>query len=219
MPAPTMSRRRDVSQADKVCAIKSSDLWAAVWREGQAAAGGPVEAYLASRGLALPADAPLRFHPACPRQNEKLPAMLALMTHPQTGCPSGIHRTFLKADGSGKADMTPAKMMLGGAGIIRLTNEVTAGLGIAEGIETALAIMQHTGWSPVWAAGSAGAIAKFPVLAGVECLTIFADADDKGAGLDAAHACARRWFAAGREATVQQPPAGTDWLDALGRAA
>ena len=197
----------------------ASDLWAAVWREGQPAAGSPVEAYLASRGLVLPPDAPLRFHPACPRQGERLPAMVALMRGAVSGEPCGVHRSYLRPDGDGKADVTPAKMMMGAAGTIRLCGDVTTGLGIAEGIETSLAIMQRIGWAPVWAAGSAGAIAKFPILPGIEALTVFADADDKGAGLEAAHACARRWFQAGREATVQQPPAGKDWLDALGRAA
>jgi len=38
---------------------------------------------------------------------------------------------------------------------------VTAGLGLAEGIETALAVMQRAGWSPVWAATSAGAMDRF----------------------------------------------------------
>ena len=38
---------------------------------------------------------------------------------------------------------------------------MTAGLGLAEGIETALAVMQRAGWSPVWAATSAGAMDRF----------------------------------------------------------
>ncbi len=75
--------------------------------------------------------------------------------------------------------------------------------------------MQATGWRPIWAACSAGAIARFPVLPGIESLTIFADADDKGAGLEAAWNCAERWRAARREVTIQCPPAGTDWHDVL----
>jgi hypothetical protein len=43
----------------------------------------------------------------------------------------------------------------------------------------------------VWAATSAGAIAKFPVLHGIESLTIFADAD--ATGLRSAAACQERW--------------------------
>jgi len=141
--------------------------------------------------------------------------MVALMTDPVTAEPCGVHRTFLRLDGSGKAD-GQAKMMLGGAGVIRLVpdDEVTIGLGLAEGIETALSVMQEAGWSPVWACGSAGAISTFPVLPGIECLTIFADADANGAGIKAARACAARWTEGGREVIVRYPRAGgMDWND------
>lgn len=187
-----------------------------VWREAVNSAGSPIETYLASRGLRLPATPVLRFHPACPRGKERLPAMIALMTDATTGEPVGIHRTFLRHDGHGKAD-GHSKMMLGGAGIIRLAPDeaVTLGLGLAEGIETSLAVMQHAGWSPVWAAASAGAIATFPVLPGIEALTIFADAD--AAGDKAARACAEKWQEAGREVTIARPLAG-DWND-IGRSA
>ena len=183
--------------------------------EGLPAAGTPVETYLTNRGLALAEGAPLRFHPACPRGAERLPAMLALMTDPATAAPCGVHRTFLRPDGSGKADGT-AKAMLGNAGLIRLVHdaEVTLGLGIAEGIETALAVMQRAGWRPVWAATSAGSISRFPVLPGIETLTIFADADRPGQ--DAARTCLDRWAAANREARILTPPAG-DWDDMLDR--
>lgn len=199
-----------------------NEYWLTIWRECIPPAGTPAGAYLASRGLQLPPDAPIRFHPQCPRQSDKLPAMITLMTDPVTNIPTGIHRTFLTPDGSGKAAVEPAKMMLGAAGVIRLTpdEEITAGLGIAEGIETALAVMQRAHWRPVWATGSAGAIARFPVLGGIEAITIFADADDKnGAGLNAAHECARRWHDAGRDAVVRRPPKGADWFDALQDAA
>ena len=201
----------------------TTDLARRLWREAVRAAGTPAAAYLASRGLTLPAYAPIRFHPQCPRGAERLPAMLSLMTDPITNEPTGVHRTFLRADGAGKAD-GPSKMMAGRAGVIRLVpdEEVTLGLGIAEGIETSLAIIQNAEWSPVWACGSAGAIAKFPVLAGLDCITIFADMDDSGAGIAAAEACAARWVAAGREAVIERPPVGLDWRDALvpvGRAA
>jgi putative DNA primase/helicase len=177
------------------------------WREAVPATGTLVETYLASRGLTLPADAPIRFHPACPRGAERLPAMVALMTDPATGGPCGVHRTLLRADGGGKADGT-AKMMLGNAGVIRLVpdEDVTLGLGVAEGIETALSVMKGFGWRPVWAATSAGGIRAFPVLPGVECLTVFADPEE--AGMAAAEACADRWQAAGREARICHPPAG-----------
>jgi hypothetical protein len=215
-PAPAKPPRPAQAAPDKARAALPMQLW----REALPAAGSPVEAYLQWRGLDLPPDAPLRFHPACPRGAERLPAMLALMTDPATGQPSGgVHRTFLAPDGRGKAT-GQAKMMLGGAGIIRLVPEddVGTGLGIAEGIETALAVMQRWRWRPVWAAGSAGGIANLPVLPGIEALTVFADRDASGTGMKAATACCERWIAAGREARIAAPPAG-DFADLAGRAA
>jgi hypothetical protein len=141
--------------------------------------------------------------------------MLALMTNPERNTPCGIHRTFLLPDGSGKAPVEPAKSMLGNAGVIRLMpdEEITNGLGIAEGIENALTIMQHAGWPNIWATGTASGIAKFPVLAGIECLTIFADHDI--AGTRAAQECASRWTLAGREVRIIVPRQHADWNDTL----
>lgn len=197
---------------------QSFEMALTIWRNAVAPSGTLVEAYLISRGLDLHSNAPLRFHPACPRTSERLPAMIALMTDPVTNEPVGVHRTFLRPDGTGKADVTPAKMMLGKAGIIRLTpdEEVTIGVGITEGIENGLAVLQKTKWAPIWACGSAGGIARLPILSSIEVLTIFADADDKGAGLEAAYTCAGRWYGAQREVTIQRPPSGKDWLEALG---
>jgi hypothetical protein len=190
------------------------DLARRLWREAVAAdaPGSLVRPYLAARGLALEPGAPLRFHPDCPRGGERWPAMMALMSDPVTGEPCGVHRTFLARDGSGKAPIggkgEPAKMMAGAAGVVRLVPDegVTIGLGLAEGIETALSVMQGYGWRPVWAATSAGMIRTFPTLAGIDALTIFADAD--GAGRDAAMHCANRWAADLREARICAPPAG-----------
>lgn len=194
---------------------RTSDFAFRVWREATAASGTLVGAYLASRGLQLPEDAPIRFHPACPRgEGEKLPAMVALMTDALTGEPRGIHRTFLAVDGRGKA-AGQAKMMAGKAGVIRLVpdEDVTQGLGLAEGIETALSVMQVYGWKPVWAATSAGAIANFPVLPGIECLTVFSDNDESGVGLKAATKCYERWVGAGVEFAGIPCPRVGDWND------
>jgi hypothetical protein len=180
------------------------------------------EKYLQFRGGEIPRGGAIRFHPACPRgRGERLPAMLAAMTCPISNRFVGVHRTFLRSDGAGKIEHGKAKMMLGGAGVIRLApdDEITFGIGICEGIETGLALIQRAGWSAVWAAGCAGAIAKFPVLGGIDCLTIFPDADDRGAGRKAAEACTARWIEAGREVQTIWPPGGLDWNDALTRAA
>lgn len=190
------------------------DLARAVWREAVAPSRTLVETYLRARGLSLPDDAPLRFHPACPRGAERLPAMVALMTNLETGAPCGVHRTFLRPDGAGKVEHGTTKAMLGVAGVVRLSPDadVLLGLGLVEGIETGLSVMQRAGWRPVWAATSAGGIARFPVLLGLESLTVFADAD--APGLAAARVCCQRWVDAGREARILAPPVG-DWDDQL----
>lgn len=216
--APAPEPRRAPQEADTERAEPDrAQLGFKTWAEAIPPQETPVAAYMASRGLSLPPDGPIRFHPACRRGAETLPAMISLMTDPVTAEPCGIHRTFLRPDGGGKIEHGKAKMMLGPAGIIRLVpdDEVTTGLGIAEGIETALAIMRHAGWSPVWACGSAGMIAKFPVLAGIETLTIFPDLDDAGTGMRAAQDCADRWRRAGKELVICRPPEGQDWHSAL----
>lgn len=131
--------------------------------------------------------------------NDHIRAVVSLMTNPVTGQPCGVHRTFLNRD-SGKV----ARKMLGRQGVIRVSpdDEVTLGLGLVEGIEDGLAVLL-SGWAPVWVATSAGALARFPVLAGIEALTIFADGDSPG--IKAANACAARWRDAGSEANVLPP--------------
>jgi hypothetical protein len=166
------------------------------WRETVPILGTLGEVYLAVvRGLdvaRLDVRHALRWH-------ARAQAIIGLMTHAVTGEATGIHRTFLNPDGSKRE-----RKMLGRQGVIRLSPDaaVTNSVGLAEGIEDALAVLL-SGWSPMWAATSAGAIARFPVLSGVDVLTIFADPDD--AGLRAAEACRDQWGEAGREAAIVLP--------------
>ena len=176
----------DVGVPTKAIALK---LWS---DSNRTINGTPAATYLRSRGLEIDGDIfrhVLRWH--APSR-----ALLALMTDTQTGYPSGVHRTFLDAN-DGKLD----RKMLGKQGVIRISpdEDVTDALGICEGVEDALAV-QLAGWRPVWAATSAGAIARFPILNGVEYLTIFADGDE--AGRDAAKSCVLRWRQAQRAATA-----------------
>jgi hypothetical protein len=213
--------------ADDESTRRHAALARTIWGECSLLPGTIAEDYLRSRGLEVPepsfrfegdcrrSDEPvLRFHPLCPRGNERQPAMVALMTDPVTREPRGIHRTFLRPDGTGHT----AKMMLGNAGIIRLYEPETAGIGIAEGIETALAVAQRVGWGPVWGVGSAGGIRTFPPLT-MRTLNIFVDRDDAGVGLAAAEHCAAQWAEVGLETFIHTPPAGEDWADAAGRIA
>jgi hypothetical protein len=187
-----------------------------IWARGVPIVGTVVETYLRGRGCAMPDGDDIRL--LRPFSQFPWPRMVARVTDAVTGLPASLHFTSLKLDGSGKAPVPKQKLLLGGhrkaGGVIRLTDaaEVTAGLGVAEGIETALSVMAG-GWRPVWAAIDAGNIAAFPVLDGVESLTVFADHDP--AGLKAAQACQARWRQAGRESSIVAPPtAGADWNDA-----
>jgi hypothetical protein len=68
---------------------------------------------------------------------------------------------------------------------------------------------------PVWALGSAGAIAAFPVLSGIDALTMLAETDDSGANAKAIRACGNRWAKAGREVIVATPYVRGDMNEAL----
>lgn len=135
--------------------------------------------------------------------------MMALVTDAITAEKMSIHFTFLLVDGSDKAPVERSKLLMPGhqkaGGCIRLVEdaEVTLGLGLAEGIETALSVIA-SGWRPVWAAVDAGNLRAFPVLGGIEALSLFADRDP--AGLVAAEAAAGRWRSAGREVVVLPAP-------------
>jgi putative DNA primase/helicase len=209
----------------------------AIWRESRPPKGTPVETYIeTARGISLPDDVvaadTIRFNPQCPFKLENgtmvtLPAMVAAMRCIHTDKFTGVHRTALRADGSGKADVPglgDPKRMLGIAkgSAIKLSPDETVefGLGICEGIEDGLAIIGAE-WRPIWACGSAGDIRDFPVLSGIEALTIFADHDANATGQKAAHACAVRWCGAGREVAIWTPTAlaggKADWNDALRR--
>lgn len=140
---------------------------------------------------------------------------MGLITDAVTRQPLSLHRTWIQADGR-KADVDPPRLLLGGhrkqGGVIRLWPDeaVTVGLGIAEGMETALSLAWA--FAPVWACIDAGNLAAFPVLSGVEALTIGADNDAAGAA--AAQECAARWATADDEVFITKQ-AENDLNDAL----
>jgi putative DNA primase/helicase len=190
-----------------------------LWKDALPFHGSLAERYLQYRiGADLQEDYShvLRFHPCCRFGGAgDHPAMIARMVDPITGADRGVHRTALAEPGR-KAPIDRPKRMLGQAGIIRLTADefINYGVGICEGIETGVALIEHGALTFMWAAGSAGGIAKFPVLDPViNSIWIFTDNDDRGASLSSARECRDRWQEAGREVRVLIPPAGTDWAD------
>jgi Toprim domain len=167
--------------------------------------------YFDSRRLELTDDIAnrvVRFDGASPWKNENeeveyRPVMLLALRSIADDSLMAVHRTLLSDDGR-KLD----RRMLGVAGgaAVKLDGDcdVTQGLHIGEGFETSLAGRQ-LGFRPAWALGSAAAIGKFPVLSGIDALTVFGETDDSGDNLANAKACARRWIEAGREAWLLRP--------------
>ncbi len=188
----------------------------AVWRETRPADGTVVESYLANRGLLLPSPRCLRFHPGCPHPSgRRLPAMVALVEHSERG-PVGVHRTYLRSDGSGKAAVETTKASLGriaGGAVQLATIQPGRWTLIAEGIETALSVGQSCGLV-AWAALSAGGIRNLVLPAEARMVLICADNDSNGVGQRDANAAAERFLAEGRRVRIALPPiSGLDFND------
>jgi hypothetical protein len=196
-----------------------------IWTEAVPIVGTPGEDWLIRRGILLddvPHRGGLRFHPRCPYgAGRAVPCILVRFTDALTAIPRGLHRRVI-APG-----VVPKTMALGpiGRAVVRLwpDEDVTYGLVIGEGVETVLAAatgIEHRGTllQPAWACTVAGNVETFPVLAGIEALTILSDADANGRGQRAARRCAERWAAAGREVTILTPRQLGDFNDMVGSA-
>jgi phage/plasmid primase-like uncharacterized protein len=219
--AADRARRERHQQDDEASRLRRADV---IWREAVAITGTPGADYLTQRGIDLddvPDQGGLRFHSHCPWGNGRQPCILARFTHAVTGAALGVHRRPISIPGAKPMSLGPI-----GGGVIRLWPDdyVEQGLVVGEGVETVLAAAtriehRHTLLQPAWACGSAGTIASFPVLPGIEALTILADHDPpdrrgRRPGQDAARACAQRWAAAGCEGTILTPrDLGLDFND------
>jgi phage/plasmid primase-like uncharacterized protein len=183
--------------------------------------GTPAQTYLEGRGIVGLRFAKmrntLRFHPAALHSPSglHLPAIVAQIRGPN-GEALGVHRTFLRPDGGGKADVSPAKMMLGpsSGGAVRFGPDAQV-IALAEGIETALSVSlasRLTVWATLSTSGLKGLILPKPPVA--EVVIIAADHDD--AGLAAAEVAAGRLEAEGRAVSIVHPlKPGADFNDVL----
>lgn len=216
---------------------------AAIWSSSSHLTG-PALAYLACRGLAdlerrndLPAVDVVRFHlshdywtqdDGKPVKLGAYPALVCRVQDPDGGGVA-LHLTYLQPNGNGKAaichpatgEVLPAKKLRSIApsatngGAIRLYPAGTR-LAVAEGIETALAVRIACPDLPVWAAVSAGGMARLIWPDGVTDLLILADNDESQTGQKAAKALANRAYAAGVRVRIAVPATvGSDWADVL----
>ena len=198
----------------------------------------PGRLYLARRGIGLAPPDTLRFHPNLAYYEDSrlvgcFPALLAMVGN-AAGSAVTIHRTYLTGDGQKAPVGAPKKMMrfpsgcrLAG-GAIRLADPGYV-LGVAEGVETALAVMEGIGM-PVWSAVNAYLLEHFVPPPEVRQVLVFADKDrptpqhPHGHGQEAARQLVQRLWKMGVKASAIVPageiPAGQkslDWLDILNR--
>ena len=178
-------------------------------------AGSVAEVYLKSRGLSDPVSPDLLFHPDLTDYAAKrgFPGMVAVVRDGAGNPTGGIHRTFLMDDGTAKAPAGKKMLDPVAGGSVRLAPiEEDGRLGIAEGIETALAARGIFG-VPVWAALSADGLRRWQWPEGVRHVTIFADVGD--AGMQATAALADRLNIAGIPNDIVAPRHGDDFNDDL----
>jgi hypothetical protein len=210
-PAPAV---RPVDRDENIDERKNLDRAETIWRE-TTPLGPEAISYFAKRQIvinAVPAHGGLRFHPHCPWGKAVIPAIVGRFTTALENEPRGIWRRPITGE-------TPMTLGPVGGCVIRLwpENTVDRRVVLGEGVETVLAAaicISHRGklLQPAWAAGGAGNVMKFPVLPGIEALTLLVDNDDadrhgRRRGQEAAAECAARWSAAGRKVIRLTPKA------------
>jgi phage/plasmid primase-like uncharacterized protein len=204
-----------------------------IWQGSEPVTGSPAARYLDSRGIGhLAAGEDLRFRADCPHPTGTLdrpvwlPALIAAVRD-MDGRLVGVHRTFLKRDGFGKAEIEPQKASLGPicGGAVRLAplgavfavGELVIGEGIESSASADLLLR-----IPAWAAISAGNLAHGLVLPdAIRKIVIAADRDAKDQhgrhpGQDAARDAWFRLRREGRAVRIAMPDEGCgDFNDLL----
>lgn len=189
-----------------------------LWRSGQhITKDDPAGRYLLNRLGTQVESRALRFHPAIPYGPERtMPGMLSAYVD-ANGELCGLQRTFLTEAGD-KAHMKNARLTIGklpdggAVRLMRLEPKHTA-LGIAEGVETALAASAMYGL-PVWAALNSGRLSVWEPPEGFKAVVIFGDNDANKDGQKAAYTLANRLELRKIMTQVEIPlDVDTDWND------
>ena len=205
--------KAEQSTADKLTACRR------IWAESQpVSCADPVYSYLLRRTGIKVVPACIRFHPDLSYRHDdgtitRHSAMLAKVQDID-GNGVAIHRTYLTVDGQ-KAALPSPKKIIGSLPPGAATRLMPASgcMGVAEGIETALAASMLFGL-PVWAAISAIGLERWTPPPGTEHVTVFGDNDTSHTGQATAFALAKRLHTAGIASEVCIPDRpGTDWAD------
>lgn len=215
---PPFSSRARPKPESEAPSPENRERWEALW-EGAKPRHSLLRRYLRARGLSLEPPPTLRL---AFLKGEPVVVARVEGQEGHFGAPApqinllGLHLTTLEPDGRGRREKRLAKGSRPKGGAIRLFPlEAGKPLALAEGIETALAVREATGW-PVWALVAASFLKEASLPPEVKEVVVAADHDK--AGLEAAKALAQRLLREGRRVRVAVPPEeGEDWLDALER--
>jgi hypothetical protein len=214
---PSTPRKAAQRTAKRRNAEKSQSTAAySLWHAAQPITGTPAERYLrTARCISGPLPETLRFCPAASHPSgQSFPAMIAQV---QNVALFAVHRTYLRPDGRGKAEIEPAKAMLGSCkgGAVALTNTQSGPLVICEGIETGLSLASGLLSTPstIWAALSTSGIRGLKLPHSPGHLIVATDGDEPG--YQAGQALAQRAYALGWRVELLPAPTGTDWNDIL----
>ncbi len=159
----------------------------------------PAMLYFKKRGINVIPEQNCFYNPVVPYfdNGEKtglFPAIVSRFCDAE-GETSTYHITYIDKEGNKLDCSSPKKMlpvikpMVGGA--IRLFSTEGTLLAITEGIETAMAVHEETGY-PVWASGSAYLMANLKLPKKINEIIIFADNDRSFTGQKAAYELANR---------------------------
>lgn len=177
-----------------------------IWEAAQPIRGTLAEAYLRSRSIDIALPDSLRFA-SLPygKRGPAFPVLVAAVSN-VSGRIVGIQRTFLRADGLGKADVPKPKLSLGqvAGGAVRLTPPARSMI-LCEGVEDALSLVQTLGRA-AWAALGTCNLGRVVLPFATDDIVIGADNDEAGeaAAQKAAHAYAEQ----GCKVRILRPLAG-----------
>lgn len=207
----------NASKLDKQKEEKNRDYALKLWNTSFPAENTVVETYLRSRGLTAVIPQDIRLLPGHRHSpSDRLyPVMLAAIRCWPYKNIVAVHRTWILPDGSGKAPLEPQKMMLGATsgGAVQLSTPA-AKMVIAEGLETAMSVMQATGLS-VWAGLSTAGITNLVLPDFPLAQEVIIAGDNDPAGRKAAIQAAEKWTKEGRNVRLAFPPVNQDFNDLI----
>jgi len=218
----TYSNNKNLSvnppKVQKITKVNINEYIKKLWNESLNPKNSVVENYLKNRGLLLD-DIPrsIRYCPSLYHKptGKYFPVMLSAISKYGIDEIIALHRTYLKADGSDKADILPNKMMLGQVkgGAVNIASAGSV-LIVAEGIETALSIYVSTK-IPTWACLSASNLTTIDTPPVNITPKIIIAADNDRAGIRAANKLAIRLLDNGYKVNIAIPAKNQDFNDLL----